>query len=209
MKNDKLIYLDHAATTPVAPEVLVAMQPYFDEFYGNPSSIHRVGRRANVALQAARQQIADLIGAQPSEIIFTGCGSESDNAALRGIAMARRAATGATRIVTSSLEHKAVLATAEDLQTHYGFTLTVVPVDDEGRVSVDAMIAALGDGSDVAVASILYANNEIGTIQPIAEIGMLCRDLGVPIHTDAVQAGGKLALDVDGLQVDALERGGS
>ncbi len=207
MKNDRLIYLDHAATTPVAPEVLVAMQPYFDEFYGNPSSIHRVGRRANVALQAARQKIAELIGARPSEIIFTSCGSESDNAALRGIAMARRHATGATRIVTSAAEHKAVLATAEDLYAHYGFTLTVAPVDAEGRITVDAMAAALGDGSDVAVASVLYANNEIGTIQPIAEIGALCRGLGVPFHTDAVQAGGKVSLNVDVLQVDALSAG--
>ena len=206
-QQQRQIYVDHAATTPVAPEVLDAMLPYFSEFYGNPSSIHQLGRRANVALERARRAIAERIGARPAEIVFTGCGSESDNAALRGIAHARRAATGATRIVTTALEHHAVLTTAEDLRDRYGFTLTLVPVDEVGRIDLAACEQALGDGSDVALVSVMLANNEVGTIQPIAELGRVCRAHGVPLHTDAVQAAGKLALDVDQMQVDALSAG--
>ncbi len=200
----RTIYMDHSASTPVRAEVYEAMQPYFAEFYGNPSSIHGVGRRAGVALAQARRVIAETIGAKPGEIIFTGCGTESDNAALRGIALARRQATGAKRIITLPIEHKAVLYTAQDLADHFGFELTLVPVDREGLVGVDAVASALGDGTDVAVVSIMYANNEVGTVQPIAEIGALCRARGVPFHTDAVQAAGKLPLNVDDLHVDAL-----
>ncbi|HXF62554.1 MAG TPA: cysteine desulfurase family protein [Caldilineaceae bacterium] len=199
-----IIYMDHSATTPVRPEVLAAMQPYFAEFYGNPSSIHAVGRRAGVAIAQARRTIAELIGAKPSEILFTSGGTEGDNAALRGIALARRQATGAKRIVTLPIEHKAVLYTAQDLAEHFGFDLTLVPVDGEGLVRPEAVAEAVGDGSDVAVVSIMYANNEIGTVQPIAEIGAICRARGIPFHTDAVQAAGKLPLRVDELQVDAL-----
>ncbi|MCB0021962.1 MAG: aminotransferase class V-fold PLP-dependent enzyme, partial [Caldilinea sp.] len=132
------IYLDHAATTPVRPTVLEAMLPFFTEAYGNPSSIHSTGRGASVALQKARQMLADLLGARPSEIIFTGCGTESDNAALRGIAAARRAATGANRIITTPIEHKAILQTAEALRDHHGFALTLLPVDGDGRVPIEA-----------------------------------------------------------------------
>ena len=198
------IYMDHSATTPVRPEAIAAMVPYFAEYYGNPSSIHGVGRRAGAALAEARRTIAGLIGAKPSEIIFTGCGSESDNAALRGIALARREKSGANRILTLPVEHEAVLYTAEDLRDHFGFELTLLPVDSDGRVLTAELAQALGDGSDVAVVSVMYANNEVGTIQPIAEIGALCHELGVPLHTDAVQAAGKLSLNVDALQVDAL-----
>jgi cysteine desulfurase len=205
--SERSIYMDHAATTPVLPEVLEAMQPYFTRFYGNPSSIHGVGRRAGAALIDARRTIADLVGAKPNEIIFTGCGTESDNAALRGIALARREDTGANCIITSPVEHHAVLYTAEDLRDHFGFEVTLIPVDSDGIVDVDALSVELGDGADVAVTSIMYANNEVGTIQPIAEIGALCRARGVPFHTDAVQAGGKLHLEVDRLQVDALSAG--
>ncbi len=200
----RAIYMDHSATTPVRAEVLEAMQPYFAEFYGNPSSIHGVGRRAGVALAQARRTIAAVIGAKPSEVIFTGCGTESDNAALRGIALARRQATGARRIVTLPIEHKAVLYTAQDLAAHFGFELTLVAVDGEGVVAVEEVAQAIGDGADVAVVSVMAANNEVGTIQPIAEIGALCRAHGVPFHTDAVQAAGKLSLNVDELQVDAM-----
>lgn len=206
-KSQRQIYVDYAATTPVAPEVLDAMLPYFGEFYGNPSSIHRLGRRANVALEQARRSLAERIGAKPGEIVFTGCGSESDNAALRGIAHARRAATGATRIVTTPIEHHAVLSTAEDLHDRYGFTLTLLPVDEVGRIDLAACERALGDGSDVALVSVMLANNEVGTIQPIAELGRLCRAHGIPLHTDAVQAAGKLPLDVDQMYVDALSAG--
>jgi cysteine desulfurase len=185
-------------------EVWAAMQPYFLEFYGNPSSIHTIGRRANVALEAARRTIAGLIKAAPRELIFTSGGTEGDNAALRGIALARRQATGANRIITTPVEHHAVLHTACDLRDHFGFELTLLPVDAEGMVQPTAVAAALGSGADVALVSIMYANNEIGTLQPIAEIGALCRPLGVPLHTDAVQAAGKLPLDVTALAVDAL-----
>lgn len=200
----RTIYLDHAATTPVAPAVLAAMQPYFSEFYGNPSSIHQVGRRANVALEQARRTLADGIGASPQEIIFTSGGTEGDNAALRGIALARRAATGANRIITLPIEHHAVLHTAFDLRDHFGFAVTLLPVNPDGSITPATLEAALGDGRDIAVVSIMYANNEIGTLQPLAALGALCRDLGVPLHTDAVQATGKIALDVKQLQVAAL-----
>ena len=207
MQTRRTIYMDHSATTPVRPEVWEAMQPYFAEFYGNASSIHSVGRRAGVALSQARRTIANLIGAKPGEVIFTSGGTEADNAALRGLALARREATGANRIITLPIEHKAVLYTAQDLADHFGFELTLLPVDSDGLVQVEDVAQALGDGGDggdVAVVSLMLANNEVGTIQPVAEIGALCRSRGVPIHTDAVQAAGKLSLHVDELSVDAL-----
>ncbi|RIK35285.1 MAG: cysteine desulfurase NifS [Chloroflexi bacterium] len=198
------IYLDHSATTPVRPDVVAEMLPYFSEHYGNPSSIHSLGRRSNVALELARRKVAEIIGARPAEIIFTSGGSEGDNTALRGIALARRAATGANRIITSAIEHSAVLRTAEAMRDHFGFALTVLPVDSDGLISLADVEAALGDGANVALVSIMYANNEIGAIQPVGEIGALCRARGVPFHTDAVQATGKLPLKVAALQVDAL-----
>ena len=133
---DPMIYLDHAATTPMLPEVLAAMQPYFSEYFGNSSSVHAAGRRANVALNAARRTIATLIGAKANEIIFTSGGTEGANTALRGIALARRSASGANRIITSAIEHHAVLHTAEDLRDNFGFELTVLPVDQFGRVEI-------------------------------------------------------------------------
>lgn len=202
-----MIYADHAATTPLDPQVLEAMLPFFSEFYGNPSSIHRVGRRAGVALESARRTLAGLLNAKASEIIFTGGGSESDNAAVRGIALARRAGTGASRILTTPVEHQAVLATAQDLQDHYGFRVTLVPVDADGSIDLAALERELGDGRDVALVSVMLANNEVGTVEPVAEAGLLCRAVGVPLHTDAVQAGGKLSLDVQELRVDALSLG--
>jgi len=205
--KSRTIYLDHAATTPVRPAVLEAMLPYFTEAYGNPSSMHRPGRGASVALQKARQTLADLLGARPSEIVFTGCGTESDNAALHGIALARRAATGANRILTTAIEHKAVLQTAEELCDRCGFTLTLLPVDGEGRVSIDALERELAMPKEVALVSVMAANNEVGTVEPISELGMLCREAGVPFHTDAVQAGGKLELAVSRLPVDAMSLG--
>ncbi|MCB0125372.1 MAG: aminotransferase class V-fold PLP-dependent enzyme, partial [Caldilineaceae bacterium] len=131
-QSRKAIYLDHAATTPMRAEVLESMQPYFTEFYGNPSSIHAIGRRANVALENARRIIADLLGAASHEIVFTSGGTEGDNAALRGIALARRHLTGANRIITTPVEHHAVLHTAYDLRDHFGFELTLLPVNAEG-----------------------------------------------------------------------------
>lgn len=198
------IYLDHAATTPIRAEVLEIIHSHLVETFGNPSSIHRAGRRASVVLQTARQTLAGLLNARPGEIIFTSGGTESDNAALRGIALARRAATGANRLITTAIEHKAVLESAEELRDHFGFSLTVLPVDAQGAVHVADVVAALGDGRDVALVSVMTANNEIGTIQPVAEIGALCRSFGVPFHSDAVQAGGRMALDMAALHVDAL-----
>ena len=203
----RFIYLDHAATTPVDPAVLAAMAPYFTEIYGNPSSLHGPGRRASVALQQARRTVAEALGARPGEIIFTSGGTESDNSALRGLALARRAQTGADRIITTPVEHKAVLNAAETLRDREGFRLTLLPVDRAGLVAPADVAAALGDGADVALVSVIYANNEVGAIQPIAEIGALCRRVGAPLHTDAVQAVGKLPLDVAALPVDALSGG--
>ena len=201
------VYLDHAATTPVRREVLEVMQRHFAEVYGNPSSLHRAGRQASVLLERSRETLAGLLNARPGEIIFTSGGTESDNAAVRGIALARRAMTGADRLLVSAIEHKAVLETVEEMRDRFGFKLDLLPVDREGLVSLDDVARALGDGRDVALVSVMYANNEIGTIEPIAEIGSLCRSLNVPFHTDAVQAGGKLPLDVEALQVDALSLG--
>ncbi len=206
-----MIYLDHSATTPLRPEVLTAMEPYFgstdredNSKYGNPSSIHFAGRAAHAGLSEARGTIADILGAAAGEIILTGCGSESDNAALRGITLARRKQTGANRIVTTVVEHHAVLNTAEDMRNFFGFELTLLPVNSDGMVSEDALAEALGDGSDIALVSVMYANNEVGTVQPIGRLGALCRSRNVPFHTDAVQAAGKLPLDVNALNVDAL-----
>jgi len=205
--HQRLIYADYASTTPLDPAVLQAMLPFFSETYGNPSSMHRLGRGAGVALENARRSLAALIGAKAGELILTSGGSESDNAALRGIAHARRAASGANRIITTAVEHQAVLATALDLRDRYGFAVTLVPVDAEGVIDLAAFDQALGDGSDVALASVMLANNEVGTIQPVAELGKLCRERAAPLHTDAVQAAGKIPLDVQKLHVDALSAG--
>jgi len=204
------IYLDHSATTPLADEALAAMQPYFAEFYGNPSSIHWAGRRSRTGLDQARRTVAGILDARPSEIVFTASGTESDNAALRGIALARRKQSGANRIVVSPVEHAAIQRTAEDLRDNYGFELTLLPVDGDGLVDPADVATALGENpaADVAAVSVLYANNEVGTIQPIAQIGAVCKAAGVPFHTDAVQAAGKLSLDVDALGVDALSLSG-
>ena len=206
-----LIYLDHSATTPLRPEVLAAMEPYYGSTeqtesskFGNPSSIHHAGRAAYAGLSNARRTIADVLDAEGNEIVFTGCGSESDNAALRGIALARRSQSGANRIITTPIEHHAVLNTAEDLRDFFGFELALLPVDSDGVVNVDDLAQTLGDGSDAAVVSVMYANNEIGSVQPVSQLGALCRAHGVPFHTDAVQAAGKLPLGVKELSVDAL-----
>lgn len=205
------IYLDHSATTPLRPEVVSAMEPYYGSTdlaqsakYGNPSSIHHAGRVSYAGLSDARRTIAEILGADSNEIVFTGCGSESDNAAVRGIALARRKSDGANRIITTPIEHHAVLYTAEDLRELFGFEVTLLPVDGDGLVEADDLAEAIGDGSDVALVSVMYANNEIGSIQPISELGSLCRERNVPFHTDAVQAAGKLPLCVKELNVDAL-----
>jgi cysteine desulfurase len=193
------IYLDHAATTPLREEVLAAMLPYLTEHFGNASSLHADGRRARQGLDEARERIASIIGAKPREIVFTSGGSEADNLALKGAAWA--ASAQGRHIVTSSVEHKAVLHTCALLERS-GFEVTYLPVDRYGRVDLAEVEAAITDHT--ALVSIMYANNEVGTIQPIAEIGAICRQAGVLFHTDAVQAGGYLPLDVDRLGIDML-----
>ena len=199
------VYLDHAATTPVDPRVLEAMLPYFSSEYGNPSSVHTFGRQAEKGLEQARRTVAELLNCAPDEIIFTGCGSESDNLAVRGGALAAREQRGARHVITTPIEHPAVIATARHLRDHFGFELTELPVDREGRVSADDVARALRP--DTALVSVMYANNEIGTVEPVAEIAAICRERGVPFHTDAVQAASQLDVDVQKLGVNTLAIG--
>ncbi|MGQ9492948.1 MAG: cysteine desulfurase NifS [Anaerolineae bacterium] len=196
----KLVYMDHAATTAVDLRVVEAMLPYFTEKYGNASSVHAAGREARVAMENARRTVADILGADPEEIIFTSCGTESDNLAIRGVAFANR--KKGNHIITSSIEHHAVGHTCEQLEKEFGFEVTYLPVDQYGRVDPDDVGRAITDKT--ILLTIMYANNEVGTIQPIAEIGKIARAKGIPFHTDAVQAGGTLDLNVDGLNVDLL-----
>ncbi len=200
--QDEIIYLDHAATTPVDPAVVEAMLPYFTEKWGNPSSIYSLGRDAGVALNAAREQVAGILGCSPSEVYFTSCGTESDNMAIRGVSLARRRQKGTRHIITSAIEHHAVLHTCESLAKYGDFDVTYVPVDQYGMVDPEAVRAAIRD--DTAMISIMYANNEIGTIEPIREIAAIARERHIPFHTDAVQAGGSLPIKVDELGVDLL-----
>jgi cysteine desulfurase len=196
-----MIYLDHSATTAVDARVVEAMTPFWAEAYGNPASIYGLGRRAAAALEDARRRIARIINCQPAEIILTSCGTESDNLALRGVALAA-AARGKRHIITAPTEHHAVLHTVTDLVEHFDCEVTYLPVDRHGLVDPAAVAEAIRP--DTALISVMTANNEVGTIQPIAEIGALARGRGVPFHTDAVQAGGNLSLDVEALQVDLL-----
>jgi cysteine desulfurase len=193
----RIIYLDNAATTQVRPEVLEAMLPYFSGIYGNPSSLYEIGREARKAVETAREQIARAIGAEPSEIAFTGGGTEADNWAVKGVAQSLE--KKGRHIVTSAIEHHAVLHTCEALAKR-GYEITYVPVDDQGIVDPADVERALRP--DTILVSIMMANNEIGTIQPIEEIGRICRARGVLFHTDAVQAAGALAIDMKSLPVD-------
>ena len=197
----KPVYLDYAATTPLDPRVLTAMQPYLTEIYGNPFSLHSFGQAARRGIARAREQAAALIGASPDEVFFTSGGTESDNWAIRGIAEERRAAGCGAHIVTSAVEHAAVRETCRYL-ARCGFTITELPVDGDGRVDPVAVETALH--TDTVLVSIMTANNEVGTIEPIVKIGQIVRARGIPFHTDAVQAAGHIPLDVSALHVDAL-----
>ena len=202
-----MIYLDAAGTTPVRREVLEAMWPYLTGDFGNPSSHHELGERARDGLEAARADVARVLGCRPGEVTFTSGGTEADNLAVKGIALARRAADPRrTRIAVGAIEHPAVLESARSLARLHGFVVDVVPVDAAGRVSPEALAAVVGP--ETAVASVMYANNEVGTIQPIAELAAAARAAKVPFHTDAVQAAGVLPLDVRSLGVDALSISG-
>jgi len=200
-EKPRTIYLDHAATTPVDPAVVEAMLPLFTEGYGNASSLHHKGRQAADALEEARQTVADVLGCKPREVIFTSCGTESDNLALRGVAF-QQAEKGKRHLITSSVEHHAIGHTMEQLEKRFGFEVTYLPVDEYGIVHPDEVARAIRD--DTALVSIMYANNEVGTIQPLAEIGAIVRSRDILFHTDAVQAGGTLDLNVDRLNVDLM-----
>jgi len=192
------IYLDHSATTTLDPRVLEAMLPYLSGEFGNPSSLHREGRAAREGVEIARAQVASLIGAEPEEIVFTASGTEADNLALIG---AVRASGGPRHIVTSSIEHAAILETCRFL-AGTGTKISYLPVDREGIVSTTSLLRTLQ--SNVTLVSVMAANNVVGTLQPIEELGQLTKLHGVLFHTDAVQAGGKVSLDVNRLQVDLL-----
>ncbi|MCX6900490.1 MAG: cysteine desulfurase family protein [Verrucomicrobia bacterium] len=194
------IYLDHNATTPVHPEALKAMLPFLEANYGNPSSMHFLGRDARGALDDARERLAKLFGAKPGEVVFTGSGTEADNQAIFG---ATRALAGKARhVITSAVEHHAVLHSCEHLRQHEGVEVTVLPVDGDGIVSPEAVRSAIRN--DTALVSVMWANNETGALQPVREIGAICRERGVLFHTDAVQAFGKVPVKVSDVPVDLL-----
>ncbi len=193
------VYMDHSATTPVDPLVVEAMLPFFSEKFGNPSSLYTIGRQARRAIEESRQKVADLIGAKKEEIIFTGSGTESDNLAIKGIAYRNR--KKGDHIITSSIEHHAVLHTCKYLETQ-GFKVTYMPVDKEGLVNPKDVEKAIT--SQTILITIMHANNEIGTIQPIEEIGKIAKEKNIPLHTDAVQTAGKIPVNVDTLGVSLL-----
>lgn len=197
--NPRKVYLDHSATTAVDERVLEAMLPFFRGSFGNPNSLHAWGREVRKAVDEAREKVAALIGAQPQEVLFTGGGSEADNLAVKGTAWARR--DRGRHLITSAVEHHAVLDTMKWLGKN-GFEVTVLPVDREGFVSPEALDAAIRP--DTTLVSILFANNEIGTVQPVAKLGEVCRKHGVLFHTDAVQAAGHLPMDLSTLPVDLM-----
>jgi cysteine desulfurase len=196
---ERTIYFDHAATTALDARVLDAMLPYFTTEYGNASSIYTLGRHAMQAIDSAREQVAEVLGCRPTEITFTGCGSESDNLAIKGVAYA--AQKKGNHLITSSIEHHAVLHTCQYLE-RFGFKTTYLPVDASGMIDPDDVGRAITD--QTILVSIMYANNEVGTIEPVAEIGRICRARKVPFHIDAVQAGGSLPLRVAELNSDLI-----
>ncbi len=203
--KQKRIYLDYAATTPVDERVLEAMRPYFTQVFGNPSSTHTFGQEAEAAVEEARESVARTLNCQAEEIVFTSCGSESDNLALRGAAFAARQQRGAKHLLIAAAEHHAIAHTAEQLDRLYGFQVEMIPVDAAGRVQVDEVERRIR--ADTALASVMYANNEIGTLNPVSEISEVCRARGVLFHTDAVQAAAHLPVDVQALKVDLLSLG--
>jgi cysteine desulfurase len=191
------VYLDHNASTPVHPEVVAEMLPYFGDVFGNPSSVHGFGRDAREGVDTARERIARFLGTNPEEIVFTSGGTESDNFGVKGLAAAR----GRGHIITSQIEHHAVLRTCQWLESQ-GFTVTYLPVDQYGMVDPDDLRRALRP--DTIAVSIMHANSEVGTIQPVAAIGAITRERGIPFHVDAVQTLGKIPFDVHALGIDVM-----
>jgi len=199
---DDFIYLDYNATTPTDPRVAEAMRPYLTGFYGNPSSSHRAGREARAAVDRARALVASCLGCRPDEIVFTSGGSESNNMAIRGVVAAR----GGGHVITSAVEHPAVLEVVLALEMEGRISLTVVGVDRQGRVDPEEVAAAIRP--DTVLVTLMLANNEVGTLQPVGEVTAVCRDRGVACHTDAAQAVGKIPVDVAELGVDLLSVAG-
>ena len=200
--SEHYTYLDHSATTPVDPQVVEAMAPYWSDIFGNSESSHIPGQAAASALEQARQTVADVLGCRPAEIIFTGSGTEADNLALRGAAWAARQSGRGNHIVTTPIEHNAVGHTVDQLRDLFGFEVTRVPVDEHGSVDPDDVAAAIRP--DTIVVSIMMANNEVGTVQPMVGLGRICRERGVLFHTDAVQAAGRLPLEPGDMNVDLM-----
>jgi cysteine desulfurase len=202
----RAVYLDYNATTPVAPAVLAAMRPYLEQEFGNPSSSHVFGAMAGQAIGKGRAQVANLLGCDPDSIVFTASGSEADNLAIKGVALASRArpgrSTGRDHIVTTSIEHPAVLGACHYLEDRLGFRVTTVAVDSTGLVDPDDVRRAIEPGT--VLITVMQANNEVGTIQPIEEIAILARQHDIPFHTDAAQSVGKIPTHVDELGVDLL-----
>ena len=201
-----MIYLDYSATTPVDPRVVEAMTPYFSESFGNPSSVHRYGQVAEAALDSARETVASILDCRPDEILFTSCGSESDNLAIRGAAYAMREQTGANWILAARAEHPAVTKTLTHLEKYEGFQIEWLDVDRHGTITPEVVSRAICENT--ALVSVMYANNEIGTINPIREIAEICRANNVLFHTDAVQAAAYLPVNVQSLGVDMMSLGG-
>lgn len=203
MKVSELIYLDNAATTKVKDEVYDAMKPYFQELYGNPSSVYRFAGEGRKEIESARKTVADFIGAKTEEIYFTGGGSESDNWALKATAFSLR--EKGKHIITSKIEHHAILHTCEYLEK-LGFEISYINVDEYGVIKLDELKDAIR--KDTILISVMYANNEIGTIQPVKEIGKIAHERGILFHTDAVQAYGHEEINVDELNIDMLSASG-
>lgn len=202
--EDRFVYADNAATTPIHADVLNKMMPFLTTEYGNASTLYRLGQSSHKALENARQEVALLMNADPSEITFTGCGSESDNLALRGYLHSRQA-KGKKHLIVSTIEHHAILYTAQALEKE-GFAVTYLPVNQYGQVEPQALEQAIRP--DTALVSIMFANNEIGTINPVAELGRVCHEKGVVFHTDAVQAYGHVPIDVKAMNIDMLSLSG-
>lgn len=200
-----MIYLDYSATTPVDSRVFDAMTPFFNVSFGNPSSVHRYGQAAEAAIDSARETVASILNCKPDEIIFTSCGSESDNLAIRGAAYAMREKTGAKWVLASRTEHPAVTNTLKHLEKYEGFLIEWLDVDEHGMVKPETVEKAICDNT--AIVSVMYANNEIGTINPIKEIAEICKAKNILFHTDAVQAAAYLPLDVQFLGVDMMSLG--
>lgn len=202
--EDRFVYADNAATTPIHADVLNKMMPFLTTEYGNASTLYRLGQSSHKALENARQEVALLMNAEPAEITFTGCGSEADNLALRGYLHSRQA-KGRKHLIVSTIEHHAILYTAKALEKE-GFEVTYLPVNQYGQVEPQALEQAIRP--DTALVSIMFANNEIGTINPVAELGRVCHEKGVVFHTDAVQAYGHVPIDVKAMNIDMLSLSG-